>query len=130
VEYQATDWNTIVQRRENRGPVEKGGWSGFVTNGWYGTDMLTPVTHTSLRGNGAKGWAGWPDSPRLEALRRDWMAAGSLAEQQRIAREMQLQAWIDVPYVPLGQNRQPTAYRSDLTGLLQGFPMFWNIRRA
>jgi peptide/nickel transport system substrate-binding protein len=58
------------------------------------------------------------------------MAAGSLAEQQRIAREMQLQAWIDVPYVPLGQNRQPTAYRSDLTGLLQGFPMFWNIRRA
>jgi peptide/nickel transport system substrate-binding protein len=88
------------------------------------------AAHTSLRGNGATGWAGWPDSPRLEALRRDWMAAGSLAEQQRIAREMQPQAWIDVPYVPLGQNRQPTAYRSDLTGLLQGFPTFWNIRRA
>lgn len=88
VDFQTTDWNTLVQRRENRGPVDRGGWSAFVTNGWYGTDMLTPVIHTSLRGNGARGWAGWPDSPRIEALRQDWMASTSLPEQQRIAREI------------------------------------------
>jgi peptide/nickel transport system substrate-binding protein len=130
VDYQATDWNTIVQRRENRGPVANGGWSAFVTNGWYGTDMLTPVTHTSLRGNGAKGWAGWPDSPRLEALRRDWMATDSLATQRALAIAMQRQAWIDVPYVPLGQDFQPTAYRRGLSGFLPGFPTFWNVRRG
>jgi peptide/nickel transport system substrate-binding protein len=129
VDHQAMDWGTIIQRRENRGPVTSGGWSGFLTNGWYGTDMLTPVTHTSLRGNGAQGWTGWPDSPTLEALRRAWMAADTLAEQQRIARQMQLQAWIDVPYIPLGQNMQPSAYRGDLDGILNGFPIFWNVRR-
>jgi peptide/nickel transport system substrate-binding protein len=130
VDYQATDWNTIVQRRAKRTPVAEGGWSGFVTNGWYGTDMLDPVVHTSLRGNGAKGWAGWPDSPAIERLRQQWMAAPSLAAQQALARQLQEQAWIDVPYVPLGQNFQPTAYRADLSGILDGFPMFWNVRRT
>jgi peptide/nickel transport system substrate-binding protein len=130
VDYQAMDFATVVSRRENRGPVDKGGWNGFITNGWYGTDMLTPVTHTSLRGNGAKGWTGWPDSPRIEALRQQWMDATDPAEQRTIAIALQRQAWIDVPYIPLGQNMQPTAYRSDLTGLLPGFPTFWNIRRT
>ncbi len=55
--------------------------------------------------------------------------AGSLAEQRRIAILMQRQAWIDMPYVPLGQNRQPTAYRRELDGILAGFPTFWNVRR-
>jgi peptide/nickel transport system substrate-binding protein len=130
IDYQAMDYNTMAQRRENRGPVDKGGWSGFITNGWFGSDMLAPVTHTSLRGNGAKGWTGWPDSPKLESLRRAWMDSTRLEEQQRIAVQMQLQAWIDVPYVPLGQDLQPSAYRRDLTGLLDGFPLFWNVRRT
>ncbi len=130
VDYQAMDFSTLVSRRENRGPVAQGGWSGFITDGWYGDDMLTPVTHTSLRGNGAKGWAGWPDAPKLEALRRQWMDTTDLAEQKRIAVAMQLQAWIDVPYVPLGQNMQPSAYRRDLVGILPSFPTFWNVRRG
>jgi peptide/nickel transport system substrate-binding protein len=130
VDYQSMDYNTMAARREKRGPIDDGGWNGFITNGWYGTDMLTPVTHTSLRGNGAKGWAGWPDSPKLETLRRQWMDTTDLAEQQKIAVAMQLQAWIDVPYIPLGQNMQPSAYRSDLVDVLPGFPMFWNVRRA
>jgi peptide/nickel transport system substrate-binding protein len=130
VDYQAMDYNTMAQRRESREPVEKGGWSGFITNGWYGTDMLTPVTHTALRGNGAKGFAGWPDSPKLESLRRAWMQTADVGEQKRIAVELQMQAWIDVPYVPLGQNLQPVAYRNTLTGLLAGFPLFWNVRRT
>jgi peptide/nickel transport system substrate-binding protein len=130
IDYQAMDFTTVVSRRENRGPVDKGGWNGFVTNGWYGTDMLTPVTHTSLRGNGAKGWAGWPDSPKLEALRRQWMDTTDPAEQKRIAVEMQLQCWIDVPYIPLGQNMQPSAYRSELVDFLPGFSTFWNVRRS
>ena len=130
VDYLSMDYNTMAQRRENRGPVDKGGWSGFITNGWYGTDMLTPVTHTSLRGNGAKGWTGWPDSPKLESLRRAWMDTTSQDQQKRIAVEMQKQAWIDVPYVPLGQNLQPSAYRTSLNGLLDGFPLFWNVHRT
>jgi peptide/nickel transport system substrate-binding protein len=43
---------------------------------------------------------------------------------------MQKQAMIDVPYMPLGQYQQPTAYRSDITGVLNGFATFWNLRRS
>jgi peptide/nickel transport system substrate-binding protein len=31
---------------------------------------------------------------------------------------------------PLGQFYQPTAYREDLTGMLKGLPLFWNLRRG
>jgi peptide/nickel transport system substrate-binding protein len=37
---------------------------------------------------------------------------------------------IDVPYYPLGQHFQPTAFRKSITGVLNGFPMFWNVRPA
>ncbi len=43
---------------------------------------------------------------------------------------MQRQALIDVPYMPVGQYIQPTALRADLSGMLNGFATFWNIRRG
>ncbi len=43
---------------------------------------------------------------------------------------MQLQAWQDVPFVPLGQFIQPIAYRKSLTGMVPGAPVFTNIRKA
>ena len=33
-------------------------------------------------------------------------------------------------YYPLGHYLQPTAYRSNLTGLLEGFATFWSVRRG
>ena len=44
--------------------------------------------------------------------------------------EIQLQAFVDVPYIPLGQMFAATAYRANLTGMLGGFALFWNVRRA
>jgi len=41
-----------------------------------------------------------------------------------------MQAFEDVPYVPLGAHYSPSAYRADLDGVLTGFPMFWNLRRV
>jgi peptide/nickel transport system substrate-binding protein len=35
-----------------------------------------------------------------------------------------------VPYLPLGLYRQPTACKSSLTGMLNGLPLFTNVRRA
>jgi peptide/nickel transport system substrate-binding protein len=43
---------------------------------------------------------------------------------------MQRQCFIDVPYIPLGLFFQPTAYRSNLTGIIQGPPLFWNVKRV
>jgi peptide/nickel transport system substrate-binding protein len=131
VDYIATDWGTMLQRRNRKDPVQDGGWSAFLT-GWAGTDHINPAGHIALRGNGndPSAWPGWCVSPRLEALRAAWFDAPTVEAQKQICVDMQLQAMQDVPYVPLGQYSQPTAFRSNLTGILNGFATFWNVRKT
>jgi peptide/nickel transport system substrate-binding protein len=129
VDYVSTDWGTTVQRLASREPTEKGGWSMYP-NYVFGVSMLGPAANNYIRGNGASAMFGWPTSPRLEALRTAWLDAPDLAAQQRICRELQLQAFQDVPYYPTGVFYQATAYRRSLTGVLRGFPLFYNVRRA
>ncbi|HEX5325734.1 MAG TPA: ABC transporter substrate-binding protein [Acetobacteraceae bacterium] len=129
IDYQAMDWATLVQRRAKKQPVDEGGWSIYHTS-WSGTDMLNPVGHQFLRGNGAAATVGWPDAPKLEALRTEWLRAGDLPTQKKIATEMQLQAFVDVPYIPLGQYFAPTAFQANMSGVLTGNPVFWSIRKG
>jgi peptide/nickel transport system substrate-binding protein len=128
VELQETDWGTVIQRRANKAPVDKGGWSVFFTT-FTGLDMSSPASNLALRGNGANSWFGWPTAPKLEDLRNQWLAATGLAEQKRIAAEIQAQAFVDVPFLPLGQFFQPTTMSKSLEGCLRGMPLFWNIKR-
>lgn len=93
-----------------------------------GVDFLNPAVHLMLRGNGTAAWPGWPTAPRVEALRTAWMQAETSA-QPRLAREAQEAAFEKLPYIPLGQFFQPPAIRRELTGMLQGPTVFWNIQR-
>jgi peptide/nickel transport system substrate-binding protein len=129
VEVFSVEFNAMLQRRNRKGPVSEGGWSAFITN-WAGTDWLNPAGHIALRGNGEQGFAGWATMPRIEELREAWFRAPDLAAQQAICRDIQLEAMREVPYYPTGQYLQPTAYRSNLTGILEGFATFWNVRRT
>jgi peptide/nickel transport system substrate-binding protein len=128
VELQATDWGTVIQRRASKAPPGQGGWSVFVTT-LTGADMGSPASSVALRGNGAGAWFGWPSAPGLERLREQWLSAPTLADQKRIAAAIQAQAFVDVPYLPLGQFFQPTATNRSLTGVLQGMPLFWSVQR-
>jgi peptide/nickel transport system substrate-binding protein len=131
VEYVATDWGQMLTRRNNKGPVDQGGWSCFTT-GWGGSSVDTPAGHPPLRGNGDKpaAWPGWYTSEPMEKLRADWFDAPDLAAQQRICADIQRLALTDVPFWPLGQSLAPTAYRRDLGGVVDGFAVFWNLRRG
>jgi peptide/nickel transport system substrate-binding protein len=129
VELQATDWGSVIQRRASKAPLDKGGWSAFVTT-LTGADLTSPASIAALRGNGPNAWFGWPVAPELERLRDQWLDAPDLAAQQRIAADIQARAFVDVPYLPLGQFFQPTVMNRSLTGALQGMPLFWNVRRA
>jgi peptide/nickel transport system substrate-binding protein len=131
VDYAATDFGAMLHRRNNKSPVEQGGWSAFVTGG-PGWDWMNPAGHIAMRGNGDQpgALAGWYVGPRVEALRNSWFAATTLADQQKICADIQQQCLIDVPFYSLGQLLVPTAYRADLTGMLNGFATFWNIRRT
>lgn len=91
--------------------------------------MLIPIGHVYLRGNGKAAAAGWPDSPKIETLCGEWLNAPDIATQQTITEKIQLQAFEDVPYIPLGQYFQSVAYQANLTGVLRRIPVFWNMRR-
>jgi len=129
VDYQVTDWGTLVQRRAKKDPPAQGGWNVIFT-GFGGLDFASPAGHQLLRGNGSGAWFGWPDDPKLEQLRQDWFNAGDPAAQKQICEQIQLQALQDVPYVPIGQYFQPVAFRKSLQGVMTGFPIFWNIHRG
>jgi peptide/nickel transport system substrate-binding protein len=129
VESRPMDMATVVQRRINREPVDQGGWSIFCTI-FAGVDQFNPAVHAYLRGNGRDGNIGWPTSARIETLRDAWFAAVDLPARRQAAEQLQLQAFQDVPYIPLGQWHQPTAHRTNLQGMLTGLPLFWNIRRG
>ena len=129
VDYQAVDWGTVVQRRASNKPPAEGGWNLFCT-GFSGLDFFTPASHLPLRGNGKNAWFGWPDIPKLEELRNAWFDAPDLAAQKHIGLAIQAEAFASVPYYPLGLSHLPTAFRKDISGVLEGFPLFWNVRRG
>lgn len=129
LDHQAMDMATMFTRNQTRNPLEQGGWSMFATF-WGGLEMSSPASHHPLRGAGTRSWVGWPTSERIEELVAQWFRAPDLAEQQRLCRELQLQAFQDVPYVPLGQFFPPSAWRRTLTGILPGLPQMTNVRRV
>ena len=129
IDVQSMDWGSVIQRRASKEPVEKGGWSVFFTS-FFGLDQINPATHLALRANGGTGWFGWLDSPKLEALHDEWMRAPDLAAQKAVAREIQAQAFVDVPYLPLGEYSIPTAVSKDLVSVQKGIPVYWGVKKG
>ena len=129
VDYVASDWGTVVQRRASREPTDKGGWSIFFTY-WAGFDVISPALNQTIRGNATAGWFGWAGSPALEEQRSAWFDAPDLASQQAAARRQQEIAFEEVPSLPLGQGFNNTAYRKSISGVSKGPPMFWGVKRA
>lgn len=127
---QAMDFGTVVQRRNSHEPLDKGGWSGFIS-GFPAADYLDPLVAIGTRGHGMSAWYGWPTDPAVETARNAWMESNDPAERRKLARTIQEAVFDNVQYVPLGQYRQSTAWRRSLTGLLAGpAPVFWNVTKT
>lgn len=127
VEYAAMSFGNVITRRNNKGPVEAGGWSAAVGNP-QGMDWLNPIGHQALAGLGT--YPGWYASERMQALRTRYEGVASPAERQRLCGAIQALAFEEVPFYPVGQYKQPTAYRNRITGVLNGTAVFWNVRPA
>jgi peptide/nickel transport system substrate-binding protein len=123
VDLQLTDLATMLRRVFNRNPPAAGGWNMpfIVSDGAFNANL---ATHGEIRGDGKSGWPGCPTSPRFEALRQDWLDAGELDEQRRIAVEAQVLLWQEAPYIPMGQWLRLTAHRRNLVDVPRGFAAF------
>lgn len=129
VDDQAMEAASMFQRRVNRQDVDHGGWSCFPS-AVGGDGLVNPAVSFLTRGDGAKAWYGWPTDPALEALRTEWFAAATRADQKAIADKMQVQVLSQAPYLPLGQILQPTVHRTTLANILPGFAKFWNVTKT
>jgi len=130
VEFVAVDWATLTNRRASREPVEKGGWSLFHT--WAASTIIgTPVEHFAMRGLGQKAWAGWFEDPMIEQLTREWVVAVTPESRVALAAAIHARAMEQVPFVLCGQFQIRTAYRSYLSGAIEGNAAYmWNVRRT
>jgi peptide/nickel transport system substrate-binding protein len=129
VDLQTMDMPTLFRRRTNKAPPSEGGWNAyFIINDCLFTD--SPATNTAIRGNGKAGSDGWPDSPALEAVRQAWLDAQDLNIEQRIAVQLQLRMWRDVPYIPMGHWVRSAAHRRNIVDVPWGFPAFYGVRRV
>jgi peptide/nickel transport system substrate-binding protein len=131
VDLQEMELATASRRRLNQAGPDKGGWNVFIGLLDRSVPNTNPYGNMWIRADGLAAFVGWPTSQRIEALRAAWLDAANLREQRRICTELQLQLWQDVPYIPMGEYWQATAYRKDLLDVLPGcFAVFWGIRRA
>jgi peptide/nickel transport system substrate-binding protein len=131
VDLQEMEMGTVVRRWLNQAPPDKGGWNAFFVLSDRSVPNTNPYGNSWIRADGLAAFQGWPTSPRIEALRAAWLDAGNIDEQRRICTELQMQLWEDVPYIPMGEYWQSTAYRKDLLDVVPGcFAVFYGVRRA
>ena len=130
VDYQVMDWGTLVARRAKQDPPAQGGWNIFCTT-WGDLAVSNPGSSYPLRGNGRQGWFGWPTDANLEALRQDWFDAADTAAQKEICRQVQLEAFQSIPFMPVGGWYYPWAVRKDLADFVKSAAvLFWGVRRT
>ncbi|MBV8335848.1 MAG: ABC transporter substrate-binding protein [Alphaproteobacteria bacterium] len=131
VDLQEMEFSTAIRRWFNQVAPDKGGWNVLFTLLDRSVPNTNPYGNQWIRADGLAAFAGWPTSEHIEALRAQWLDAASLDEQRRICVELQMQLWHDVPYIPMGEYWQSTAFRKDIVGVLPGcFATFWGIHRG
>jgi len=128
LDYISMDWATMTQRVIKKDAPEQGGFHLHMLN-VPSLSVASPLVNSRLRGVGAEE-SGWYDSARYEELRAASLVSDDPAERHRYAEQLQLECLSSVPQVPCGVTLQPSAWRSDLQGILAGVPKFWNVRRG
>ena len=130
VDFQVMDWGTLVSRRVKQEPPGEGGWNAFCTT-WAGLSVSNPGSSFPLQSIGKPGWLGWYSNPAMTALREQWLQAPALPEQKAVCEAIQREAFGNPPFLPLGQWKQPWAFRTSLKNFVKcGNVLFWGVERA
>ena len=130
VEPVAIDWGVALQRGNNKGAPEAGGWHLFHT--WTVGQILgsaLSAVHLGTPCDGS-GYRGWLCDPKMEEYLAEWIKAGTTDKRKPVGEKIQRQAMEMVNFVPLGQFFQPMAMRTNINGIQESLlPVFWNIEK-
>lgn len=130
VDFVATDWGTVGQRRAMKNPPSAGGWNIFFS--WHaGADCTNPAAYTAIRANGDGAWFGWPNIPAVEQKVTEWFDAPNLDGEKAALRDLNRAALENVVYVPTGFFLGYQAWRRNVSGIVKGpLPFFWNVTKS
>lgn len=127
VDLQPMDWQTLVTRRTNKGAPSQGGWSMFFSY-WMVPEVTTPLINATLNARGDEGFFGWAQDPELEAMRGEYIKAGSPQAQLDVAKRIQARVMDEVTYLPLGQFQTVQGRRANLVDIIASpVPVFWQM---
>lgn len=127
VDLQAMDWMTLVARRAVKKPPKEGGWN-IVNTRVISSDAISPDLNFGLTSNCDQAPFGWPCSEKMEKLRAEFVRATDVRRRKQLAEQVQVLAYEEIPYVPVGQWVSPVVFGKSVHGVLQ-FPstLLWNI---
>jgi peptide/nickel transport system substrate-binding protein len=132
VDMQSVDTSTFATRRAVKEPPSQNRAGWHLAHSWAaGPVSGDPVSNnyipTPCQG---PGFFGWPCDEALEKLRQRFLGADTVGERKALVEEYQPAMYRSVPYIPLGQFRTPSAFRSTIEGVLPGPRLvMWNISK-
>ncbi len=131
IDMQMSDWGTVTARRAKKDPPAKGGWNVFHTTA-NGAQLASPLTSPStITTCDGRNYVGWPCDQTEEDMRLRYIAESDPAKQRSLLEAMHARLWQSLPYVPLGQFKQPFIWRRNITGVVKANTLvYWNIEKA
>ncbi len=131
VDLQLSDWGTVSARRAKKDPPAQGGWNVFHTTA-NGAQLASPLTSPStITTCDGKNFVGWPCDQTEEDMRIQYIREPNATKQRQLLERMHERQWQSVPYVPLGQFRQPFVWRNTVTGVVKANTLvYWNIEKT
>jgi len=132
VDLQSVDTSTFGTRRVIKDPPSQNRAGWHIAQSWAagpvsGDPLSNNFTPTPCTGTG---FFGWPCNDNLEKIRRRFLSAATLDERKALVAEFQAPMYEHVPFIPLGQFRTPSAFRSTISGVLPGPRLvLWNIEK-
>jgi len=130
VDFVATDWGTVVARRAQKSPPGQGGWQMFHTV-HPGVDCIDPASYYALRANGDAAWFGWPTDAAVETAMAEWTNAKTVEEEKAATRRVNKTAFDAALFGPTGFFLRYTAWRKNVTGIVQSpIPFFWGVGKS
>jgi peptide/nickel transport system substrate-binding protein len=131
VDLQFSDWGSVAARRAKKDPPAKGGWNVFHTSA-NGAQLASPLTSPStITTCDGKNFVGWPCDQVEEDMRIRYIRETDPQKRQALLEQMHVELWKSLPYVPLGQFKQPFLWRSNVSGIVKANTLvYWNIEKA
>jgi peptide/nickel transport system substrate-binding protein len=133
VDLQVMDWGTLTSRRPVKDAPSKNpaGWHIFHTTS-NGVALGDPWGHSNISTRCAEAWFGWPCSERAtKALDDLGNATAGTPEFKRLLTEYHTALMENLPYIPVGEFYNSSAWRKDRLDYPGGTPYttFWTMKK-